>query len=121
VIDDEEDILRLTKDLLAPVGYNVLTAKDGREGINIFKERKDEIRVILLDMIMPGMSGREVFQKLKEIDQKVKVILCSGYSEEGFNEIKQLLKTGIIDFVQKPFSRTTLALALKKAITSPKH
>ncbi len=119
VIDDEEDILRLTKDLLAPVGYNVLTAKDGREGIKIFEQKRDEISVVVLDMIMPGMSGKEVFQRLKEIDPKVKVILCSGYSEEGFDEIKELLKTGIVDFVQKPFSRTTLALALKRAITSP--
>ena len=81
------------------------------------RERKEEIAIVLLDMIMPGMSGSEVFQRLQSIDPDVKVILCSGYSHEGLAGIKELLDSGVKGFVQKPFTRKTIARTLKQVLS----
>jgi len=113
VIDDEDVIRELAMDLLEPLGYNVLTACDGNEGIGIFRKKKKEVSVVILDMIMPGMNGSEVFQRLMNIDPEVKVLLCSGYSHEGMAGIRELLKSGVRGFIQKPFTKKTMAKALK--------
>lgn len=78
---------------------------------------KGKIGVVILDMIMPKMGGSEVFQALRRIDPRVKVLLCSGYSQNGFAGIDDLLKRGAAGFIQKPFSRQTIALAIKKALS----
>jgi CheY-like chemotaxis protein/two-component sensor histidine kinase len=116
VIDDEADVRELCRDMLEPLGYTVLLAADGNAGINIFREMKDKISLVVLDMIMPKMGGSEVFQALKTISQDVRILLCSGYSQNGFAGIDELLKRGAAGFIQKPFSRRTIAFAIKKAI-----
>ena len=116
VIDDEEEIRELTKDLLTPLGYNVVTASSGPEGVSVYRSKKDEIVAVVLDMIMPKMNGAEVFQRLQNIDPDVKVLLCSGYSNEGLAGIKELLRSGAKGFVQKPFTRKTLAKTLKEVL-----
>ncbi len=113
VIDDEKEIQELARDILCPLGYDVITASNGSEGLKLFRERKDEISLVVLDMIMPKMSGAEVFQRLKNIDDNVKVLLCSGYSHEGLAGIKELLRSGVMGFVQKPFTRKGLARKIK--------
>ena len=115
VIDDEVDVRELCKDLLRTLGYSVLLADSGSEGIKIYREKKDEIALVILDMIMPKMGGREVFQSLKVINPEVKVLLCSGFSQNGFGGIEELLRNGAVEFVQKPFSRQAIGLAIKKA------
>jgi len=117
VIDDEANIRELAKDMLGPLGYTIITAADGFEGINIFREQRDKIAVVLLDMIMPKMNGTEVFQNLQTIDPDVKVILCSGYTHEGLAGIKDLLDSGAKGFVQKPFSKKTIAKVLKQTLS----
>ncbi len=117
VIDDNTDIRDLCVDMLTPLGYTVLTAESGSEGINIFRSRKDNISLVILDMIMPKMEGSEVFQALKTIKSDVKIILCSGYSSNGFAGIDKLLKSGANKFIQKPFTRHSIAHAIKKALS----
>jgi PAS domain S-box-containing protein len=117
VIDDEADVRELCRDMLEPLGYNVLLAANGSAGVNVFREMKDAISLVVLDMIMPKMGGSEVFQALKMISDDVKILLCSGYSQNGFAGIDELLKRGAVGFVQKPFSRQTIAVAIKKAIS----
>ncbi len=117
IIDDEPDIRELGRDLLEPLGYNVLVAEDGNSGIRVFRENKDIISLVILDMIMPKMSGSEVFQILKTIKEDVKVIICSGYSEKGFAGIDKLLSEGASSFVQKPFTKLTIAKAVKEALS----
>jgi DNA-binding NtrC family response regulator len=107
-------------DMLEPLGYTVLRAGSGSAGINIFREMKGKIGVVILDMIMPKMGGSEVFQALRTIDPNVKVLLCSGYSQSGFAGIDELLTRGAVGFVQKPFSRQAVALAIKKALSDNK-
>ncbi len=116
VIDDEADVRELCKDLLTTLGYRILLADSGSAGIKIYRESKDEIALVILDMIMPKMGGREVFQTLKMIDPEVKVVLCSGFGQNGFAGIEDLLKKGVVEFVQKPFSRQAIGLAIKKAL-----
>lgn len=116
IIDDEPNIRDLCKDMLEPLGYNVLTAEDGNNGIKIFKEKRDQIALVILDMIMPKMTGNEVFQILRTIKPDVKVILCSGYSHNGFTGIDKLIKDGAMGFIQKPFTRQTLGQTIRKAL-----
>lgn len=116
IIDDDADIRELCIDMLGPLGYTVLTAGSGREGISIFRGMKDNISVVILDMIMPKMGGSEIFQAIKTIRPDVKIILCSGYSSNGFAGIDKLLKSGAAGFVQKPFTLQTIAQAIKKTM-----
>jgi len=83
VVDDEEMVIKVTKDMLAGLGYRVLTARSGPEALEIFESTSKGIDLVLLDMIMPGMNGEQIFEKLKEIRPDVRVILCSGYSLNG--------------------------------------
>ncbi|MFN3480319.1 MAG: ATP-binding protein [Thermodesulfovibrionales bacterium] len=117
IIDDEANIRSLCSDMLEPLGYTVIAAEDGNKGIQIFREMKDKISVVILDMIMPKMGGGEVFQILKTIKPDVKVILYSGYSHNGFAGIDKLIKDGAIGFIQKPFTRQTLGQAIRKALS----
>ncbi|NOZ24483.1 MAG: PAS domain S-box protein [Nitrospirae bacterium] len=117
VIDDDQHIRELGTDLLESLGYTVLTAANGMEGIALFREHRGEIRAVILDMIMPRMSGSEVFQRLQSMDPDVKVVLCSGYSHEGLAGIRELLDSGVKGFVQKPFTRKTIATVLKQVLS----
>ena len=117
VIDDEPDIRELCRDILQPLGYEVVLAKNGSEGLNLFRSMKDVISLAIVDMIMPKMGGGEVFQTLKTIKPEVKVLLCSGYNHEGFAGIDNLIKSGACGFIQKPFTRQSIALAIKKALS----
>ncbi len=102
MVDDEEMILKVGSDLLAKLGYKVLTATSGEQAINIYKGRMNEIDLVILDMIMPGMSGRDTYKRLKKLNENVKVLLSSGYSVNG--EAEELLRLGCNGFIQKPFS-----------------
>ena len=116
VIDDEEDLRELVKDFLEPLGYRVLLASDGKEGLKVFRKMRERIDLVILDMIMPGMNGAEVFQQMRSLVPGVKVLLCSGYSHEGLAGIKELIQGGAAGFIQKPFSRLTIARQVRDAI-----
>ncbi len=115
VIDDEEDVRAVCADILTNMGFNVILASDGKEGVQKYLDSKETISIVILDMIMPRMGGNEVFMTLKDINPKVKVIICSGFSHEGYAGIDRLMKNGAIAFLQKPYSQTSLLSALKKA------
>lgn len=116
IIDDDNDIRELCKDMLGPLGYSVISAGSGNDGVNLFRQLKDDIKLVILDMIMPKMGGNEVFQALKTIKPDVKVLLCSGYSYNGFAGIDKLLQSGVKRFIQKPFTRQAIAAAIKKIL-----
>jgi nitrogen-specific signal transduction histidine kinase/ActR/RegA family two-component response regulator len=101
LIDDDESNAGVTGELLESAGYRVLTAGNGMEGTEIFRLKKAEISLVILDMIMPGMTGRETFKVLKEIEPDVRVILCSGYSLNG--HAREIMEQGCRGFIQKPF------------------
>jgi two-component system cell cycle sensor histidine kinase/response regulator CckA len=102
LVDDEEMILEVGAEMLKAVGYDVITAAKGSQAIEIYKAKKAEIDVVLLDMIMPTMSGGELFDQLKRIDRNVCVILSSGYSLDG--QASEIIGRGCNGFIQKPFN-----------------
>jgi PAS domain S-box-containing protein len=116
IIDDEEMILDIGVTLLEELGYTVLKASDGREALALFEENREKIDLVILDMIMPGMGGREVFERLKDIKRDVKVLLSSGYSNNG--EASELMNKGCDGFIQKPFSIANFSGIIREILDS---
>jgi len=102
VVDDEEVIRDVARRILCAAGYTVLTAENGVQAVELFRQRREEIDLVILDMIMPEMSGEETFTRLREIDPQVRTLLSSGYSQEGRAE--HILKAGVRGFLQKPYT-----------------
>ncbi len=102
LVDDEEMILEVGKPMLERLGYGVLAAESGKEAIAVYQKNVDLIRGVILDMIMPEMSGGETFDRLKAINPEVKVLLSSGYSING--RAQEILNRGCHGFIQKPFN-----------------
>ena len=102
IVDDEEMILDVGRQMLTELGYEVLTANSGKAAIQIYQEHIRQIDLVILDMIMPEMSGARVFGHLKQINPDVKVLLSSGYSING--QAAKILEQGCKGFIQKPFT-----------------
>ncbi len=114
LIDDNELLQDLGKDILEHLGYTPIIASGGEEGIEIYSREKDEILAVLLDVVMPGLGGLEVFKRLKEINPTVKVLVISGYSEE--KRAGELLEEGALGFIQKPFKIGELSQKLQEIL-----
>jgi PAS domain S-box-containing protein len=111
LVDDEEMIIDVAQRMLDKLGYKVFTARDGKEAVAAFRKHKQEIDVIILDMIMPKMSGGEAFDRIKEIRPEIKVLLSSGYSING--QASEILNRGCNGFIQKPFNLQNLSKSLR--------
>ncbi len=114
IIDDEEMIIKVSREILEALGYNVLTALSGREGVETYSRRKDEIDLVILDMIMPDLEGAKAFEELKAINPAVKVLLCSGYTLN--NEAEAILARGCKAFMQKPFNIQSLSVKVREVL-----
>jgi len=101
VVDDEEPVRVLLQRILEEGGYTVLLARDGIEAMGLYAERSTEINLVVLDIIMPRMGGRKTYERLQEINPQVKVLLTSGYSEDG--QARDMLAAGARGFLQKPY------------------
>jgi two-component system cell cycle sensor histidine kinase/response regulator CckA len=99
LVEDEKMVLDINKEMLESLGYRIYAAGSGQEGIAIFKEKRNEIDLVILDMIMPGLAGGETFSRLREIDPGVRVLLSSGYSLNG--EAQHIMDRGCNGFLQK--------------------
>ncbi len=107
LIEDEESVLEVGEKSLKAMGYQVLIARDGKEAIELFRKSWRTIDLVILDIILPAMGGSEIFDYLKKIHPKVKVLLSSGYSIDG--EATKLLERGCQGFIQKPFDLKQLS------------
>lgn len=114
IVDDESLILNVGKDLLEALGYRVLTAHNGMTAIDIYKQSQEVIDLVILDMVMPEMNGGEVFDKLKEINHDIRVLLSSGYSING--QASKIISRGCVGFIQKPFTMREIATQLRKIL-----
>jgi len=114
VIEDEEVVRSTASMLLQNLGYDVILAADGLEGIRCFQANRARIRLVLLDMVMPGISGKETAQRLATIDPSVPIIITSGFSMELC--ASELLNEGIHGFLHKPYGRAELAKALLSSL-----
>jgi two-component system cell cycle sensor histidine kinase/response regulator CckA len=106
VVDDEEGIRAISSKQLRRLGLEVLTAEDGRQAVDIYRERRAEIDLVLLDLTMPHMDGEEAFRELRHIDPDVRVILASGYSESDISS--RFAGKGLAGCLQKPYTLTKL-------------
>ena len=113
-VDDEDMIIEVAKDLLEALGYKVLTAGGGKEAIETYKKNKEQIDIVILDMVMPDMSGSVTFDRMKEIDPDIKVLLSSGYSING--QATEILDRGCDGFIQKPFRMNALSQKLREIL-----
>ena len=107
VVDDEDVVRFLAMDLLENMGYQAIPAEDGEQAVEIFESRKDDIDLVLLDMIMPKLGGVETFRELRKIDPEVPVVLLSGYTKDV--AAQELLSEGARGFLQKPYKIQELA------------
>jgi DNA-binding NtrC family response regulator len=106
VVDDEELIASLGKRILEKAGYRVLTAYDGRRAIELYENRRGEISLVILDLVMPVMSGKECLGELLKIDPQAKILIASGFSVG--TETREILRQGAKGFVNKPFDMRQL-------------
>ena len=113
VVDDEEVMRRTASNILEKLGYTVITANDGEEAVDIFREKQDQIALALLDYSMPKMSGRDAFLAMKEINPNVKAVLVSGFNDD---RITNTLTVGVGGFIKKPYSMQGLAQEVKRAL-----
>jgi len=114
VVDDEELIRGLGKRILTEAGYTVLTAGNGQEALEVYQKQQADISLVILDLIMPEMGGRECLEELLKIDPKVKVVISSGLSVNG--STREAIKGQTRGFVGKPFDMKQLLQAVRKVL-----
>ncbi len=114
VADDEEAVCAVAKLMLEKIGFDVLTAADGREALRIFETHKDAITCVLLDLTMPHLDGEEVFRKIRLIGPNVKVVISSGYNESDATQ--RFIGKGLAGFIQKPYTYASLAAKIREVM-----
>jgi nitrogen-specific signal transduction histidine kinase len=110
VVDDDSMVRKVVSGSLASLGYTTIEAIGGPDAIAIYRARHDEIRGVVLDMVMPGMAGRATYLGLREIDENVAVLLMSGHTLN--EQVQEILDLGVRSFVTKPYSIAALAAAM---------
>jgi nitrogen-specific signal transduction histidine kinase/ActR/RegA family two-component response regulator len=110
VVDDEPLVRRISSEMLTAMGYKVMTANNGEEAINIYKDNAQDIDMIILDMVMPKKSGKDAYMEIRKINPEVKVILSSGFKQD--DRVQKVLDLGIKVFLQKPFTLEKLSKAV---------
>jgi CheY-like chemotaxis protein len=111
LVDDEKMIIEVGRRMLEQMGYQVLVAGGGKEAVRVYEEKRDQVDLVVLDMIMPDMGGADTYDALKEINPRIKVLLASGYSINS--KAAEILNRGCDGFVQKPFDMTELSRKIR--------
>jgi DNA-binding NtrC family response regulator len=106
LVDDEEIVIGVGRQMLEKLGFSVLTAHNGREALDVYMDNQEKIDLVILDMIMPDMGAADTYDKLQAIDPAVKVLLSSGYGAD--QQTGELLNRGCKGFIQKPFNMQIL-------------
>jgi CheY-like chemotaxis protein len=114
VVDDEEPIRSFAKEVLETHGYRVLAASDGSEAVEIFRDKNGEIGLVILDMMMPKMGGKEAFLRLTELNPDVRALLSTGYSQKG--KAQDILNSGVKGFIQKPYQVNVLLSKVRSVL-----
>jgi two-component system cell cycle sensor histidine kinase/response regulator CckA len=117
VVDDEVGARTVTRQMAEHLGLEVLEACDGREAVELFKANHAQLRLVIMDLTMPHMDGRQAFQRFREIDASVPVILCSGYNEA--DAAQDFVGQGLAGFLQKPFRHRAFIAAVRTVLERP--
>jgi CheY-like chemotaxis protein len=113
-VDDERTVRTITSKILENFGFQVILANDGDEAIEKFREHRDKIVSVLMDLTMPKVDGEEAFRQLRAIDPAVKVILMSGFNEQ--EAVRRFTGKGLGGFLQKPFRPDALRAKLQELL-----
>jgi CheY-like chemotaxis protein len=108
VVDDELMIRDLAAEMLRSLGHHVTTCQDGSEALAYYTEHWREIDLVILDMVMPGRSGRDTFLDMRRLNPAIKALLSSGFSVDG--EAQRILDEGVLGFLQKPYTMRELTI-----------
>jgi PAS domain S-box-containing protein len=114
LVDDEDIVIDIGKELLEELGYTVLIAKNGHDAVTIYQTHQHAVDLVIFDMIMPGMNGGELYDRLKMLNPGVSTILSSGYSIDG--QAESIMQKGCDGFIQKPFNLPQIAGKIKEII-----
>jgi CheY-like chemotaxis protein len=114
LVDDESMIVEVGEEMIASLGYKVITANGGLEAVKKYKDNQSRIDIVVLDMVMPDLDGGKTYDQLKAVNPDIKVILSSGYSING--EASAILSRGCNGFLQKPFSLMQLSHKLREVL-----
>ena len=116
-VDDEQQIRELAQEFFAYLGYSVQTCSNGQEALRLFREAPGSYDLVVTDMAMPGMSGKELSRELLALRPEIPIILCTGYSEVINGESAR--ENGIREFLQKPVSMTQLSACIRNILDEP--
>lgn len=114
IVDDEEFITLLAREVLTEEGYRVVTAQNGFQALDIYRKLRGEIALVILDFTMPVMDGADVFAELQEIDPQVSVVLSSGFTEH--DRLRGMLARGLRGFIPKPYTHEKLLLQVRHTL-----
>ena len=114
LVDDEEMVADIGKDMLEKLGYKIVVATGGNEAIKLLKTIRNQVNLVILDMIMPDMSGGETFNRLRAIKPDVKILLSSGYSLNG--QASEIMQRGCNGFIQKPFNMKQISRKIREIL-----
>jgi len=114
VVEDEASILKLAKRILEELGYTVLTAQSPSQALRLVKERPIEIELLITDVVMPEMNGKELSNRLQEACPRLKTLFMSGYTANVIAH-RGILDEGV-NFIQKPFSTESIAIKVWEAL-----
>ncbi len=117
-VEDDVTVRGVGVEMLAHLGFSVMTAADGREALEVFRGHADEFVCVLLDLTMPHMDGLEVFSEMRRIHPGVQIILCSGYTEQ--EATRSFIGKGLTGFIQKPFTLADLRGKLEDILAAVK-
>jgi CheY-like chemotaxis protein len=115
VVEDEESVRRLLKELLTGYGYAVVTASGGEEALRYSEQHREKIRLLLTDVVMPGMSGRQLAEKLRTQQANLKVLYMSGYAEPG--TARHGIDRETDAFIAKPYELDVLLRKIREVLT----
>ncbi|MBW1812303.1 MAG: response regulator [Deltaproteobacteria bacterium] len=114
LVDDENPIRELAKEILSSFGYSVFAAADGESALEIYREKQKHISLIILDLIMPGMGGKKCLEEILKIDPSQKVVIVSGYSVNG--STRDLLKMGAKGYIKKPYEMGPMLAVVREVL-----
>jgi two-component system, cell cycle sensor histidine kinase and response regulator CckA len=114
LVDDEETVREMASEMLRDLGHRVTACADGREAVVYYRENWKQVDLVILDMVMPQMGGRDAFLAMRQINPQIRALLSSGYSLDG--EAQGILDECVLGFVGKPYRQAELSLSIAEAL-----
>jgi len=114
LVDDEEILRDIGKDILEKFGYTVLLAADGESALELYRENPEDISLVILDIVMPGMGGKKCLEEILKMNPQAKVVMASGYSING--RVKEVLDGGARAFIKKPYELKQMLAEVRKVL-----